>query len=289
MGLVDHLRSAMSLVVLTANLSFWGVGLVLLGLLKALVPASRGWADRRLAGAYRGAVAVNDAWLRRVIGLDWARPETGLDRDEICIVVSNHGCWADILLVQSAVTRDGPLLKFLTKRELLFIPVLGVIFWAFDFPLLRRGKRRGIDKAEQRRLDAEALASACDVVRTNPAALMNFAEGTRFTEEKRAKTESPYRHLLPPRVGGLAALIEALGDDATSVVDVSLLYPEPASFWRFLSGRTERIEIEVERIPMERVPLDRDAIALWLAERWQAKDDRIERVRSGAAVPQEQS
>ena len=201
MGLLDHLRSTISIIVLTANLSFWGIGLVLLGLLKAIVPASRRWADARLAAAYRGAVAVNDAWLRGVIGLEWDRPETGLGRDEICIVVSNHGCWADILLVQSAVTRDGPLLKFLTKRELLYIPVLGVIFWAFDFPLLRRGKRAGVDKAEQRRLDAEALASACDVVRSNPAALMNFAEGTRFTEEKRAKSESPYRPPLSRQLG----------------------------------------------------------------------------------------
>ena len=62
-------------------------------------------------------------------------------------------------------------------------------------------------------------------------------------------------------------------------MDVTLLYPEPASFWRFLSGKTARIGIEVERIPIEEVPRERDALAEWLAARWQAKDEMIDRAR----------
>ena len=275
------LISTASLIVITLNLSFWGIGLLVLGLLKAGLPTTREWADARMDSAYRGAVAVNDAWLRGVLGLEWDLPEIAVARDEICIVVSNHASWADILLVQSVLVRQGPLLKFLTKRELLFIPVLGVIFWAFDFPLLRRRARGSINDEARRAADAEALSSACEAVRVRPAALMNFAEGTRLTNEKRLASESPYRHLLAPRVGGFAALVEALGDDLVSVVDVSLIYSESTSFWTFISGRAGPIGIEIERIPAADVPRDREALSGWLAELWRRKDERIDRVRTG--------
>jgi 1-acyl-sn-glycerol-3-phosphate acyltransferase len=188
--------------------------------------------------------------------------------------------WADILLVQSVLVRDGPLLKFLTKRELVFIPVLGVIFWAFDFPLLRRQTRGSKDVEARRRADAEALSSACEVVRARPAALMNFAEGTRLTEEKRLASASPYRHLLTPRVGGLSALVEALGDDLVSIVDVSLIYPETPSFWAFAAGQVGPIEIEIERITIAELPGGREALSGWLAEQWRRKDERIDHVRA---------
>lgn len=280
MHAIHSLISMTSLIVITLNLSFWGIGLLVLGLIKAVLPGLRGWADARMDSAYRGAVAVNDAWLRRVLSLEWNRPDIEVARDEICIVVSNHVSWADILLVQSVLVRDGPLLKFLTKRELVFIPVLGVIFWAFDFPLLRRQTRGSKDVEARRRADAEALSSACEVVRARPAALMNFAEGTRLTEEKRLASASPYRHLLTPRVGGLSALVEALGDDLVSIVDVSLIYPETPSFWAFAAGQVGPIEIEIERITIAELPGGREALSGWLAEQWRRKDERIDHVRA---------
>ncbi|MEM9177927.1 MAG: acetyltransferase, partial [Myxococcota bacterium] len=243
MGWFDHVRSALTLTVITLNLAFWVIALVVLGFTKGIAGPVRPAIDRVLEGCYRVAIAIDDAWLRGVMGARWRNPDLALPKDELCIVVSNHASWADILLLQSAIARRGPLLKFLTKRELAFIPIFGVIFWAFDFPLLRRVTKEGQDEAARRAADAEALSAACEAVRRRPAALTNFVEGTRASPEKIAARGGPYRNLLPPRVGGFASLVEALDGDLDSVLDVTLVSPERPAFWAFLSGRLPEIEV----------------------------------------------
>ncbi len=275
MTFLDHARSLLSLTVVTVNLVFWLPPLILLALVKLLLPPSRRLVDPLLDGIYRTALRIDDIWLRRVMRIEWPRPDHGVPRDSVSLVISNHVCWADILVLQSLLSRSGPLLKFLAKRELLWMPVFGIIFWAFDFPLLRRRGKGVMDEAARRRADAEALEKACEALREHPAALLNFAEGTRFTEEKRVARASPYRTLLPPKVGGLASLRTALEGSMTEIVDVTLAYPEDATFWRFLAGLVPRVELDVERIPVEAVPRDRDALIEWLDERWRRKDRLI--------------
>ncbi len=279
MTLWSHAKSLVSLTVITAQLTFWMVGLILASLVKLVVPPLRSLADRSMDQIYRFAVAIDDAWLRGVVGVHWNRPPLGLDRRRTYVVLANHVSWSDIFLLQSVLVREGPVLKFLVKRSLTWIPLLGVIFWAFDFPLLRRRARSGEDEAVRRQADLEALRAACAVIRARPAALMVFAEGTRFTSEKRAKQGSPYRHLLAPRVGGLAALLEALDEDIEAILDVTLVYPRPVSFWSFLSGALATVEVDVQRIAPEALPTGRDALAGWLDERWRQKDARIEAAR----------
>lgn len=278
---IDHARSTASITVITVNLTFWAILLVVLGCVKAVARPLRGAIDRVLDGCYRTAIAVHDAWLRRVMGARWRNPELDLPRDELCIVLSNHSSWADILLLQSAIARRGPLLKFLTKRELAFVPILGVIFWAFDFPLLRRTTKEGQSESERRAADAAALDAACEAVRRRPAALTNFAEGTRATPEKIAARGGPHRHLLPPRVGGFASLVDALEGDLVSVLDVTIVSPERPAFWPFLTGRLPEIEIRAERVPAAELPKGREALRAWLDQRWQAKDEAIEKARMG--------
>ena len=265
---------------ISLNLSFWTLVLLVLGGVRAVLPSARSRIDRSLDQCYRSAIGVHDLWLRRVSGCAWRNPPLSLPPDELCIVLSNHQCWADILLLQSAIARRGPLLKFLTKRELARIPIFGVIFWAFDFPLLRRSTKPGQDEAERRAADAEALARACDAVRRRPAALTNFAEGTRSSSAKIAERRSPYRHLLPPRVGGFASLVEALGDDLVSVIDVTIVSSASLDFWAFLSGRVPEVLVEAERIPASTLPRDREGLGEWLRGRWEAKDARLDRARS---------
>ena len=283
MGVFDHLRSALSITLITANLVFWMLPLVVLGIVKLVVPASRHAIDPILDAIYRIAAGFDDLWLRRAMGIDWVRHRPPVRSDEVCIVLSNHVCWADVLVLQSVIAREGPLLKFLTKRELVWIPIFGVIFWAFDMPLLRRRTRANEDEATRRRLDAEALRSACSAVVRRPAALMNFAEGTRFSEAKRDAQDAPHRALLRPRVGGLHALTQALEGTLESIVDVTLVYPEGATFWQFLAGRVPEVGVELERVPITEVPREREALAEWLDERWRRKDRAIQQGRAQAA------
>jgi len=286
--LAGHVRSAASLVFIAANLAFWLVLAVPTSLLRDLLPGFAARARRRLDAFYRGAVRVDDFWLERVVGLRGSVPMVpGLDPARTWIVLSNHVSWSDIFLLQSLLVRHGLVVQFLSKRELLLVPIVGVVLWAFQFPLLRRTTRRGESDEARKRLDFEALRDACRRARENPVALVCFAEGTRATAERRTLRGSPHRHLLPPRVGGFGALCDGLGDALAGVVDCTLVYRPPADaparsspanavrFWSFLAGDVGGIEVEVELVPAAELPADREARGRWLEARWLRKDARI--------------
>ena len=136
----------------------------------------------------------------------WTTPHLNLSANANVIALSNHVSWTDVLLIQSVFVREGLILKFLTKRQLMFIPIFGIIFWAFDFPILRRRAGHGMSEEERRRRDREAIAAACSVHSSRPGVLVNFAEGTRSTADKRKAGASPFDHLLSPKVGGFASV-----------------------------------------------------------------------------------
>lgn len=299
MTLASHLKSAISLVVITLNLAFWIALALPIRLARSVVPPLAPAVHRAQGAIYRAAVRVDDFWLRRVIGLRWPLPQIALDAGRTHVVLANHVSWADIFLIQSLLVSHGLVVKFLTKRELLALPIVGLILWTFEFPLLRRTSRRGESEAERKRRDFEALREACRDARENPVALVCFAEGTRATAERRASRGSPHRHLLPPRVGGFDALCDGLGDALGGVVDCTIVYPSgprPMTFWAFLSGghrparsadgaspqphgtatdRASAIGLHAERIAPGEIPDSRAGRARWLEERWAIKDARI--------------
>jgi len=281
MSAMSHLRAVISVVVITANLIFWCVPVLILGFLKWAIPPLSRFADVGLEWIYRSAVKADDVWLKGVLGLNWNDPSLGLAADENVVVLSNHVSWADILLIQSVVARYGPILKFLTKRELIYFPIFGAIFWAYDFPLLRRKpQERGLTGG-RRRSDLESITEACLILKQRPAALVCFAEGTRMTEEKRHRTSSPYAHLLAPKVGGFLGILEALDRDKLRVVDLTIKYPEAEhrSFWAFIGGRAGRIEIDATVIEAREIPESREGRIAWLAERWAIKDRKLASVQ----------
>ncbi|MFO0690950.1 MAG: 1-acyl-sn-glycerol-3-phosphate acyltransferase [Myxococcota bacterium] len=229
MTVAGHLTSAVSLLFIAANLAFWLLLAIPTSVLRDLVPGCAPRARRWLEGFYRGAVRVDDFWLERVLGHRFAMPAAlPLDPGRTWIVLANHVSWSDIFLLQSLLVRHGLVVQFLSKRELLLVPIVGLVLWAFQFPLLRRATRRGESDEERKRGDFEALRAACRRAREDPVALVCFAEGTRATPERRAERASPHRHLLPPRIGGFAALCDGLGDALAGVVDCTLVYASTA-------------------------------------------------------------
>jgi 1-acyl-sn-glycerol-3-phosphate acyltransferase len=275
----QHAKSALSLAVITTNLVFWLALAFPLALLRLVLPFLRRPIHRLLEGIYRGAVRVDDFWLRRVMGHAWSLPSLPLDPRRPCIVVSNHVSWSDIFPIQSLLVRNGFVVQFLSKRELLVLPVVGLILWAFEFPLLRRAREHGGDEAAARRRDFEALREACRGAREHPVALVSFAEGTRATAARRAERQSPYRHLLPPRAGGFGALCDGLGDALAGVVDCTLVYARgerEVTFWEFLAGSPARVEVQADWIEASAIPAEREARARFLAERWARKDEWID-------------
>jgi hypothetical protein len=119
---------------------------------------------------------------------------------------------------------------------------MGLAWWALDFPFMRRHSEEALKAhPELRRKDQEATRLACQKFSLIPTSVMNFCEGTRFTRAKQQRQQSPFRHLLKPKAGGIALALNVMGDRFRAILDVTIVYPEGAPrFWDFLCGRMKR-------------------------------------------------
>ncbi len=204
------------------------------------------------------------------------------------LMLANHRSWSDIIVLQHAFSGRAPFLKFFLKEQLRWVPVLGLAWWALDFPFMRRYSSELLKRRpELRGKDLETTRRACEKFRWSPVTVINFPEGTRFTEAKRAAQGAPYRHLLLPRAGGGAFVLSAMGDLLTEVLDVTIAYPEgrgTPTFWHLLSGQIPRAVVEVTPRPVPEGVVGRNYLEdeayrqraqTWLNDLWAAKDARL--------------
>lgn len=266
--LKNHLVSAVSLSAITLNLVLACIPLGFAVLLRALGPGNRLKRSATIAveQVYRYAVSFNSWWITRVLGIRLTVVDgDGIPGTRQCIVLSNHRTWFDILLIHAVVTRPGPIIHFLIKEELIYVPVVGWICLMLGFPRLKRGKTEG-----GRDQDFRSIETASATIANESAALLNFAEGTRFNGEKRKRLDSAFDHLLNPRTGGMRIMMETLPD--VPILDLTLIYPsEGADFWTCLSGQIKEIEVHVGYTNTASI----DDVRTWLYERWAEKDRLI--------------
>jgi 1-acyl-sn-glycerol-3-phosphate acyltransferase len=178
------------------------------------------------------------------------------------------------------------------------MPVLGLAWWALDFPFVKRYSRALLQrKPHLRGKDLEITRRACRKFREIPVSIMNFAEGTRFTPAKHGRQKSPYTHLLRPRSGGIAFVLGAMGDQMTSILDVTIVYPQGAvSFWGMLCGRLKEVVIRVREIPVTKKlrgdyfndDVYRNSFQEWLNGLWLEKDARITAILAKARAKEHQ-
>ncbi|MFN7985924.1 MAG: acyltransferase [Thermoanaerobaculia bacterium] len=238
-----------------ANTLFWCALLYVVTLLKLVVPVPP-W--RRLAS--RLLVAIGESWIAvNTFGLRVTQPTVrdvrgleGLRRDVSYLVVSNHQSWVDIPVLQGVFLRRIPFLRFFLKQQLIRVPVLGLAWWALDFPFMKRHSREALERnPELRHEDLAATRKACERFRHAPASILNFVEGTRFTPAKHARSGSPFRHLLPPKAGGLAFAASAMGPQLAGVVDVTIVYPHGSpTFWDLISRGLPEVVVRVQERPI---------------------------------------
>ena len=196
----------------------------------------------------------------------------------------------DILVLQHCLNRRIPLLKFFLKQQLIWVPVMGLAWWALEFPFMRRHSEAYLQQhPEMRGKDQETTRKACEKFAQVPTSVMNFLEGTRFTAVKHARQQSPYVHLLKPKAGGLALALNAMGDKFQAILDITIVYPDGTpSFWQFLQGRMRRVTVRARLLP---IPQDlahadysgdaqaRAAFQAWVAQMWREKDAQIALLR----------
>jgi 1-acyl-sn-glycerol-3-phosphate acyltransferase len=283
------LRGAVILLLIATNTLVHGTPIILLAILKLVIPwpAFRRTVGRILTAIAEDWIAFNTLLLRRMQETRWElRGLEGLNRHGWYLVIANHRSWVDILALQAVLNRRVPFLKFFIKKELRWVPVLGLAWWALDMPFMKRYSREELERRpELRGADLETTRRACQRFRDLPTSVINFVEGTRFTPEKRDRTGSPYRYLLNPRAGGIAFVLGAMGPILHEILDVTIAYPAgTGGFWDLCCGRIRHIVIEVGRRPLEgwlsagdyaEDAAFRRRFQEWLAALWAAKDARL--------------
>lgn len=274
------LTGLLTLFSLSAMITFWFL-LMLPGVLLRCVPIHR---VQRLASRYcvwiaRNWVGSNALMLRLLHPVRWQVVMEGeMEPSASYLLVSNHQSWADILVLFDVFHRRTPFARFFLKRDLLYVPIIGVVCWAMDFPFMTRKAGRS---------DLETTRRACEIYREVPVTVVNFLEGTRFNAAKHAATQSPFSKLLRPKAGGLAYTLNAMGDQFAGIVDVTIEYIPVARplAWSWLSGEQADLKLHVRVLP---VPLHlvqgdygqdhahRVAVQEWLTTLWEEKDQRLQ-------------
>jgi 1-acyl-sn-glycerol-3-phosphate acyltransferase len=270
--------------------------------LKLLVPIA---AFRKACTEILFAIARYWAMFNRVVyrlmyPVAWEIDVRGtLDPNRSYLLISNHQSIIDILLLFDQFHLRTPPLCFFLKRELLWVPVIGLACWAMDFPFMKRLRREDLDRnPDLKGEDLKTTRAFCERFRDQPITVVNFAEGTRFTEAKRLAQPSPHRHLLRPKSAGLAYTLNTMGEQFDGVIDVTIAY-RPSRYpyvWSFLIGEQSElgIHIDVRPVPAELLvgdyqddPAFRARFQDWVNTLWVKKDARLERMitRRPAAAP----
>ncbi|HRF03836.1 acetyltransferase [Accumulibacter sp.] len=284
-----------ALLLLALNTLFWVPILLALAIVKLVLPfrALRLHLDPVLLRIAEAWIAGNRGWMRLTQETVWdVEGIDDLDRGGWYLVNCNHQSWVDIFVLQHLLTGRIPLLKFFLKRQLLWVPVMGLAWWALEFPFMRRHSEQMLDRhPELRGRDQEATRKACEKFALIPTSVMNFSEGTRFTPAKQQRQQSPYRHLLRPKAGGIALTLNVMGDKFRAILDVTIVYPDGApSFWEFLCGRMRCVRVRVQGLPVPRHlangdyandPAVRAAFQQWLQQIWREKDAQIDALLAG--------
>ncbi|GAB2887471.1 acyltransferase [Microbulbifer echini] len=241
-----------------------------------------------------GWITLNKGWMKLTQKTQWdIQGGEDLEKQGWYLVTSNHQSWVDIFVLQSIFNRKIPFLKFFIKQELIRVPVMGICWWALDFPFMKRYTKAFLKKhPEMRGKDLEATKKACERFKLIPTSIMNFLEGTRFTQEKHDKQGSPFNYLLKPKSGGIAFAMQSMGEQLNRLLNVTIVYPDGIpTFSDFLAGKVKRVIVRIEqvRIPEKYFSADymndqvfRAEFNSWVYNLWRDKDQLIGKLLSDA-------
>ncbi|CAG4972083.1 acyltransferase [Novilysobacter luteus] len=267
------LRVTLVSLLLAANTVLHVVPLLVVTLVKALLPSARlrKASNPLLTGVAESWIGVNNwLWDRFFHTPIHLQEDVALRADGHYLVLANHQSWVDIVVLQKVFNRRIPLMRFFLKRQLIWVPLLGLAWWALDFPFMGRHTPKQIARRpELAGRDIAATRRACEKFREIPVAIMNFVEGTRFTPSKHAAQGAPYRHLLKPKSGGVAFVLDAMGEGLHAILDVTIAYP---------GGRPSMIDLLADRVPAIHVHVRQRAIPQELLH-GDYQNDRAFRVR----------
>jgi len=206
------------------------------------------------------------------------------------IVLIRHASIVDTLLPANLIARrHGMRLRYVLKRELLADPCLDVAGRRLPNYFVRRGTGEAQELDRVREL-AAGLGEDEDV--------LIYPEGTRFTPRRRVRAieriaerdprlaarAERLRHLLPPRLGGVGALL-----DGAPAADVLVVAHHGLDGLRLVSDIWRGglvglvVRVRVTRVPRAAVPAAGPERTDWIYDLWQEVDDWLDRRFAGEA------
>ena len=279
--------------VITGSTFFHGPPVLALGLTKLFKKSKK--IDETHIQITNSWLSFNNWLINHVLpDLDWEitiDERLDLNLQGRYLMMCNHQSWVDTTVNQYFGLTRMPLTRFFTKWELIFIPFVGQAFKILGFPMMKRHTKEQIAKnPELKDRDLLEARKACEQLLSQPFTLLNYLEGTRFTEEKHAQQQSPYKNLLKPKAGGLALALGILGDQIDAFVDMTIVYPEGApDFGDFWLGDVSRIAVDLRKIEIpawvmggnyEDDPVYRERFQHWVDQIWTEKDQLITQLKA---------
>lgn len=251
--LFSHLKGGLVITAIVLSTLIHFVPLIAVTLVKVLIPLKlcRLVCTRMIIGISTSWIQVNNLVFSLFHRTRWeVRGGENLSPEGWYLVLCNHQSWVDIFALQRNLNGKIPFLKFFLKQELIWVPVMGLVWWAQDYPFMKRYSKEYILKNPHKKgKDLEATRKACEKFRTTPVSVMNFVEGTRMTKSKHLRQKSPFQGLLRPKSAGTAFVLSAMGREMNTLVDVTLAYPHGVpSFWQFICGNVSLIRMHIRTL-----------------------------------------
>ena len=282
-GLMQLIRGAVATAVLVLNTALWGTLIFLLGLVKLLVPLAL--VSHALHGFYKCWCRGNYFALK-LSGVQFSTDITPqVNAQGWYLLVANHISWLDIIVLTAIDALPAP--KFFLKDELKYVPLIGSGAWALGMPFMKRASKAQIAKNPKLKgMDVARTQKSCKNFKHHPTTVINFAEGTRFTEHKQQRQNSPFKHLLKPKAGGTAFALQVLVEQLDGLINATLIYHggNKKIFQSFMLGKLASIDVKLDYVPLALVPqgdyqLDktyRVTFQQYLNTQWHSKDSLID-------------
>jgi 1-acyl-sn-glycerol-3-phosphate acyltransferase len=292
------LQGAIVILIVSVNTVVLTSVIFILAIFKLLAPPgrARNAMTRWLSSLGELWVSVNKAMVWFYRGMEWdVHLPDGISHTGRYLVSCNHQSGVDILALQHCLNRHAPFGRYLLKHQLIWVPVLGIAWWALDMAFLRRySKQELISNPSLRGKDLENAARACEKLKHIPVSMMTFPEGTRFTSAKHRAQNSPYRHLLRPRYGGIGQVLYSFDDALDSLIDVTIIYPQGVpTVWQYVSGQVKKIIVHIELRPIgedlrgqdfREDPAAKNRLIKWLGGIWEEKDRLMDDTLKGQST-----
>jgi len=289
---MEYLRGILSFLAVVLNTLFWCIFLLSVAVLKLLVPveAWKRFCTKIIINIGECWIHCNGLWIKflhrpelRVEGFE------SLDRSKWYLSVANHQSWADIFVLQDITNRKIPMLKFFMKHVLIWVPVIGLAWWALDMPFLKRYTKEEIERNPNLRgKDVKEMEKSFSRYSRYPVSIFSFAEGTRFTEEKKIAQSSKFNNLLNPKSGGIGLTLTTM-PYIKVLLDFTIHYESSRrSFWDFLCGRMSKANVRVKEIQIPEYLLGknyeediefREELKSWMENLWSDKDQYLEELK----------